>query len=220
MIFIGKIISVSASIILITQWRKLNRVLKSVHMQYCTSIKSVIPNSLIWALICGEDRRHFSHRGVDLIAIVRAIWKFLVYQKREGGSTIEQQLIRTVTGCYQLRLSRKIKEILLATLIQNVIPKEDIAGVYLSIAYFGWRMNGVLQACRRLEFDMQFLTYKQASSIIARLKYPEPQKTSPLRQRQIYIRNEYIFRMMKKYKKVTIPELTNDAILNEPLSNF
>lgn len=222
--FIGKTLSIFAKLILPIYSRKLDQNLRDTYYCYCISIKPFIPRVIIWALICGEDHRHFTHRGVDVVAIIRAIWKILACHKWEGASTIEQQLVRTITGYYGRSFSRKAKEILLATLVQNTIPKEDIAGLYLSVAYFGWRMNGIKKVCQRLRLNMQDLTDRQAASIIARLKYPEPKNASPLRLRQISVRSEHILKIMNNCKKISdfklVREFTKEAIPNATFSNF
>lgn len=62
-------------------------------------------------LVTAEDHRFWSHPGVDLISIIRAIWRTKIHKKREGGSTVAMQLVRTITGDYSLNMRRKIKEI-------------------------------------------------------------------------------------------------------------
>jgi membrane carboxypeptidase/penicillin-binding protein len=52
-----------------------------------------------------------------------------------GGSTLEQQLARVVTNRYEPTIRRKIEETLLASLLVGRIPKTDIPGLYLSVAY-------------------------------------------------------------------------------------
>ena len=64
-------------------------------------------------LISGEDHRFFYHIGFDFIAIARAIKNRVLYNKVEGASTIEQQLVRVLTNDYQRTFSRKIREIFL-----------------------------------------------------------------------------------------------------------
>lgn len=81
---------------------------------------------------------------------------------------------------------------LLASRVQRIVPKFEIPGFYLHIAYMGWQMNGLREACRRLDYDLEFLTLRQAASLIARLKYPEPMNMSPTRYAQIHRRTEYI----------------------------
>src|SRR5690242_20336233 len=68
-------------------------------------------------LVSGEDHRHGRHHGFDLIAIARAVWRRIARGKYEGASTIEQQLVRVITGRYERTLRRKVREIGLAMLL-------------------------------------------------------------------------------------------------------
>ncbi len=143
-------------------------------------------------LVSAEDHRFFKHCGFDVIAACRAIWRCLFRGVVEGGSTIEQQLIRILSGKYERTFRRKIREILLASLITEVIPKKSIPGVYLHVAYFGWRMNGFKQACLRLNINPNKISLSEASALIARLKYPEPKWASDYRLKQIQIRRDHL----------------------------
>ena len=154
-----------------------------------------LSQNLIDTLILAEDKRYLSHLGFDPIAVIRAIWSLLIKHKLQGASTIEQQFIRTITRRYELTLSRKLREILLAFIISASFQKNQIARAYLCVAYFGWHMNGIKQACRRLSVNPETATVAQASQIIARLKYPEPRETSSKRLKQIQDRAAYILEL-------------------------
>lgn len=143
-------------------------------------------------LISGEDHRHAHHPGFDVIAICRALWRNLAFGSREGASTIEQQLVRTITGRYEHTLRRKLNEILLATLVDVYFQKSILPSVYLLIAYYGWRMNGYSQACWRLGLRPNFLTLDEAAALVARLKYPEARFAPASRIRQIQRRSTYL----------------------------
>lgn len=143
-------------------------------------------------LVSGEDHRHSWHPGFDLIAICRALWRRLAYGSREGASTIEQQIVRTITGRYERTLHRKLKEILLATLVRASFPREVLPAVYLSIAYYGWRMNGYRQACQRLGLRPPSLALVEAAGLVARLKYPEPRTAPIARTLQIHRRSRHL----------------------------
>ncbi|MBN4083135.1 transglycosylase domain-containing protein [bacterium AH-315-B06] len=143
-------------------------------------------------LVSGEDHRHARHPGFDVIAICRAMWRRITLSSREGASTIEQQIVRTITGRYERTLRRKIKEILLATLINANYQKNILPAVYLSIAYYGWRMNGYCQACQRLSLCPGYLTLDEAAALVARLKYPEPKISSDSRKLQIHRRRKHL----------------------------
>jgi penicillin-binding protein 1A len=156
---------------------------------------------LIRLLISGEDHRYFRHAGVDLIALCRAVWRRVAWGKVEGASTIEMQMTRVLTGNYERTWKRKIKEILLATQVNETIPKADLPAVYLRRAYFGWRMNGLKQACDRLGLRANSMTLPDAASVIARLKYPQPRFLSRARWSKIKRRQRHIMRLYTRHSE-------------------
>lgn len=140
----------------------------------------------------GEDHRHARHSGFDPIAIGRAVWRRLIRESREGASTIEQQIVRVVTGRYERTLRRKVREIFLAILVAHSFPKETLPAVYLVIAYYGWHMNGYSQACQRLGLSSHCLTLDEAAGLVARLKYPQPREAPVQRMLQIERRVKHL----------------------------
>lgn len=97
----------------------------------------VIPQRFIEALIVAEDRRNAVHPGVDPIAMIRAVVARMKYNKIEGGSTIEQQFVRAVSGRQERSLQRKIREQALAIAVLRRRSKSQIAAAYLSVAFYG-----------------------------------------------------------------------------------
>lgn len=160
-------------------------------------------SELFRLLIAGEDHRFKYHIGVDFIALTRASWKTLIINKREGGSTIAMQLVRVLTGKYEKTLSRKIEEMYLAYKLTKHISQKEILSMYLSVAYFGWNMHGIKQACKSLRLDLNELNIEDSASLIARLKYPEPKQSSAQRSKQIDQRSAYI---LKRYRTLNIKE--------------
>jgi membrane peptidoglycan carboxypeptidase len=158
---------------------------------------NIVSSSLVDALIIAEDRRFYKHAGIDARAIFRAIWSTLFRGRLQGASTIEQQLVRTITSRYELSLTRKIREFLLSLMVASVYTKQQIAQTYLSLAYFGWQMNGIDQACNRLKYDPHNLTVYQAANVIARIRYPEPEVASQNRKTQIQNRTRFILRKLR-----------------------
>lgn len=149
-------------------------------------------DEIILALIVSEDKRFFRHKGVDPIAVVRAVWSIIARRRLQGGSTIEQQLVRTITGRKELTVTRKIREVVLASLIALSYDKLCIAVTYLFVAYFGWRMNGIYEACERLKINPESSSAAEAAALVARLKYPEPSNPNNARIRNIAQRTDYI----------------------------
>lgn len=151
-----------------------------------------ISSTLVKLLIAAEDHRFCSHPGVDLISLCRAIWKTFAHGKKEGGSTIAMQLVRVITGRYERTISRKITEIYFAVRITRLISESDIPRLYLTVAYFGWRMNGLKQVSSRLKINPSSVSVLDAANIIARLKYPEPGQFDENRLKKISERAKYI----------------------------
>ncbi|MBI0552608.1 biosynthetic peptidoglycan transglycosylase [Pectobacterium parmentieri] len=161
------------------------------HIQHEINDWAISPN-LVTMLIAAEDHRFSKHLGVDFISICRALWRTLFCRRREGASTIAMQLVRVLTGRYERTLSRKFLEIYLALLLTKYIKKDNIPKLYLFVAYYGWRMNGLVQASNRLNINLLTVSDFEAASIIARLKYPEPQKYNQTRHDKILARTKHI----------------------------
>ena len=152
-------------------------------------------NVLRVALVLAEDRRFFEHAGVDVRAMLRAVVVYFVRGSIQGGSTISQQLVRNLTSNYARTLRRKWKELLLASMLDVGMPKEEILDIYLSVAYFGWRMNGLRQALKRMSFQLP-ITEGDAAQIVARLKYPEPQVASEAYRLKVERRASFILQLL------------------------
>lgn len=126
----------------------------------------------IRALIVAEDRRFMFHLGVDPISIARAIYMTMFAGRLQGASTIEAQLVRTVTGRREITFSRKIREIVVSILVSMLRSKERIASTYLNVAYFGFRTHGVTYAASRIGFSVDSCPEVQIFFLIAMLKRP------------------------------------------------
>ena len=159
----------------------------------------VPPVALQRLLVSGEDHRCLWHPGCDPAAICRALWRRVARGSREGASTIEQQVVRTITGRYERTLRRKLREVVLAVLVAAAFPKSVLPAVYLGIAYYGWRMNGYRQACMRLRLGPRTLSLDDAAALVARLKYPEPRVAPIARRCQIDRRRRHLIALYRRH---------------------
>lgn len=210
---IGRVLSPVAAVVLRKKWAEVRRRLVPFYHRYLETLAPQIPEVLTQALIAAEDRRFYGHGGIDPRALARVLWRALAERKLEGASTLEQQLVRTVTARYEKSLRRKLAEVMLASLLYRVVPKRDLPGLYLSIAYFGWRMNGLLQACRRLNISLGEMTLNEAAAVVARLKYPEPSKPSLRRAAQIALREKYVCSLiLQQQRKVGSGQIEKEAM--------
>lgn len=170
--------------------------------------KLTISPALVSMLIAAEDHRFDSHSGVDFVSMCRAVWRTLFFGKREGGSTIAMQLVRVISGRYERTLSRKIREMYYAVRLTKYIGKKNLPRIYLMVAYYGWKMNGLTQASKRMNVDISSASNTEAASIVARLKYPEPQRRDEGRLTKINKRTDYIlFRSGAQKKAKLEPQL-------------
>lgn len=180
------------------------------------SPESVPPLVAQQLLVSGEDHRHGSHPGFDVIAIGRAAWRRMSCGSHEGASTIEQQIVRVVTGRYQRTYRRKAREILLAVLVAQSFPKAALPAIYLRIAYYGWRMNGYREACRRLRIDCTSLSLHDAAKLVARLKYPQPRRSPARRALQIDQRARHLCALYRRHVCIrTYDHLNEKAIRHD-----
>lgn len=170
-------------------WKKIKSQIPIIHRE---SIKLSMSDSLVAMLIVAEDHRYGMHPGVGPISMCRAIWRSAFCGRREGGSTIAMQLVRVITGRYERTLGRKFAEMILAVGLTQLVHSNDLPRLYLVVAYYGWRMNGLAQAAHRLSINPSNISQVDAASIVARLKYPEPHVPDERRLARIRSRTAYI----------------------------
>lgn len=105
---------------------------------------SAIPEQMKQAFLATEDSRFYQHPGIDPIGIARALVNLIVTgQKRQGASTITQQLARNFFLTREKTYIRKIKEIFLALKIERQLSKDEILELYLNKISLGYRSFGV-----------------------------------------------------------------------------
>ena len=101
------------------------------------------------AVVAVEDHRFYTHGGIDIIAIGRAIWNDIKAMSFvEGGSTITQQLAKNIYFTQEKELTRKVAEVFMAFEIEKNYNKEEILELYLNTSYFGDGYETVKEASR------------------------------------------------------------------------
>lgn len=110
---------------------------------------SRIPMKLRQAVIAAEDARFYEHGAVDLQGIARAaVRNLMAASVKEGGSTITQQLAKTLFLSHERTIGRKVKELQLASELEQRYSKDQILEMYLNAIYFGHGAYGVEAAAR------------------------------------------------------------------------
>jgi penicillin-binding protein 1A len=134
----------------------------------------LLPRHLIEAVLAIEDRRFYSHWGVDPVGLARAVVaNYQAGRVVQGGSTLTQQLAKNIILNSERTLSRKIEELVLALWLELKLGKPDILEIYLNRVYFGAGVYGVEAAARRFfEKSAHELTLGEAAVLAGLLKAP------------------------------------------------
>ncbi|MDI9347380.1 MAG: PBP1A family penicillin-binding protein [Methylacidiphilales bacterium] len=110
---------------------------------------SSLPSYVPQAFLAAEDARFYSHSGIDVISLLRAVVSLVkTGRKDQGGSTITMQLARNFFLTKEKKFSRKFIEILLALKIERSLSKNEILELYLNKIFFGYRAYGISAAAR------------------------------------------------------------------------
>jgi penicillin-binding protein 1A len=154
-----------------------------------------MPPLLPKAFVAAEDARFYEHPGVDVWSIFRALFHNLRTGKRaQGGSTITQQVTRSLLLSRRKVYSRKIKEAILAYRMDSVLSKDDILYIYLNQIYLGEGAYGV-QAAARTYFNRNVKQLSLGQMALLAGLPQAPSRYSPFkdkkiaRQRQVYVLN-------------------------------
>lgn len=109
-----------------------------------------IPVALREAVVAVEDKRFYSHWGIDLIRVCGSIVANVTHPGRlQGASTITQQLARSMFLTYERKLTRKLREMALAVELERRYSKPEILEMYLNQVWFGGSVYGVAAAAER-----------------------------------------------------------------------
>jgi penicillin-binding protein 1A len=110
---------------------------------------SDIPQNVRRAFIAAEDKRFYEHRGIDERGLIRAFVGNLARSGRpQGGSTITQQVVKNLLVGDDPSYRRKIREIVLASRLEQTLSKDEILEIYLNSIYLGRNSWGVELAAR------------------------------------------------------------------------
>lgn len=180
-----------SKLVYLVNWPGFRRDVRTV-ASVVDAMAAQVPEKFATLLFLAEDHRNELHAGVDPVALWRAVWVRLRWRRREGGSTVEQQLVRTVLCMYERKLSRKLREQLLAVAVSRRCPKRRIATAYLAVAYYGTRCTGVGGLKKLCGSNLNNASSLAIYGAIARLKYPEPAQPSASWSAKYLRRVEYI----------------------------
>ncbi|HEY5657159.1 MAG TPA: PBP1A family penicillin-binding protein [Myxococcota bacterium] len=141
-----------------------------------------VPEHVVQAFVAGEDSTFFEHKGIDYQSILRAAWINLLAggEKKQGGSTITQQMVKGLLLTPERTYRRKIREMILARRIEQRFTKREILYLYLNQIYFGHGAYGIAEAARTyFDKEVEELSVSEGAQLAGLPKAPS--RYSPFR---------------------------------------
>jgi penicillin-binding protein 1A len=156
-----------------------------------------VPEVMKQAILSAEDERFYQHSGVDTLGVLRAaFYNLLGAGKRQGASTITQQVARNFFLSAEKTYTRKIYEVLLSLKIEHSLSKNQILELYINQIFLGQRAYG-FGAAAQIYFGkaLKDLTVAEAAMLAGLPKAPSAYNpvVNPKRAR---LRQQYVLRRM------------------------
>ena len=183
--------------------------------RYMVKLPAVAP-VFIKAIIAAEDAQFFEHKGINYESILRAaLINLLSGEIKQGGSTITQQITKSLLLTPEKSYARKIKEAILARRIETSLTKNDILTLYINQIYFGQGAYGV-EAAARSYFGKSAAALTLAEAALLAGLPKAPSYYAPLRYlERARQRQSYVLERMLEQRYITAAE--KQAAEKEPL---
>jgi len=161
-----------------------------------------MPKRVVDAFISAEDKNFFTHPGIDIEGIFRALWTDIenlgTGRRPSGGSTITQQVAKNFLLSGEVSLERKIKEAILSFRIERSLSKQRILELYLNEIYLGNGSYGVAAAALNYyDKSLNELSVSQAAFLAALPKAPNNYNPYKRKEAALARRNWVIDRMLE-----------------------
>lgn len=156
-----------------------------------------IPEDMQNAFVATEDKRFYTHSGVDFRSIMRALYKDIISRsKAEGASTITQQLAKNLFLSNDKSWLRKTKEVMIALYLEREYSKDEILEMYMNVIYFGQGVHGV-EAASNTFFNKsaEELTLEESALLAGIVNAPNAYSPIDHQDRAIKRRNLVLDRM-------------------------
>jgi penicillin-binding protein 1A len=185
-----------------------------------------IPQHLKESLLATEDRNFYHHWGFNPIRFAQAILINLIHlEKRQGASTITQQLSRVLYFTTEKTVTRKIRELLTAIQIERTYTKDEILEMYLNQVYLGHGAHGVQMAAQKyFGKDVEQLLPHESAVLMAIVQRPET--LTPLRnpaaclaRRNLVLANMFLTGKMSK-QDFDSYKATPLGVLERPVNEY
>lgn len=174
-----------------------------------------IPDVIKHAFISAEDKNFYTHKGYDLLGIAKAAIDAARGKRLRGASTITQQVMKNFLLSGDRSGERKIKELILASRLENTLSKDQILEIYLNEIFLGQNSYGVTAAAQTyFGKTIEEVTAGEAAYLAALPKAPSDYH--PVRQvKRATARRNFVLKEMAENKYITTALAT--AAQNEPL---
>lgn len=163
-----------------------------------------VPARVIDAFLSAEDDKFFEHKGVDYLGLTRAMFaNFKAGKVVQGGSTITQQVAKSLLLSSERSITRKLKDFILAQRIEEKLTKKEILYLYLNQVYLGGGYYGVKAAARGYyNKELKDISVAEAAMLAGLLVAPG--KYSPfVNPHAAKKRQGYVLDRMYKLKKIS-----------------
>lgn len=161
-----------------------------------------IPTLIKDSVIASEDKRFYSHSGVDIKGIIRSLFVIITTDEVQGGSTITQQLARTLYLSQERTWKRKVKEALIALWLEQNYSKEEILEMYINSVYLGNGIYGFPAAAKHyFGKTLDELKPVEVAMLVATLRSPE--RANPLRDLNV------------DFSKTTLRKMKDSGVISE-----
>lgn len=166
-----------------------------------------IAETLKQAAVAVEDKNFYTHNGIEFSSIVRAIKNNILQGNLlggQGGSTITQQVIKNALLTRDKKISRKLKEWILAPRLEKVLTKDEILAIYLNEIPYGGSVYGIEEASRRFfSKSAKDLTLAESAYLAALPQAPTYYSPYGSHLEQLEYRKNYVLDQMYDSKYIT-----------------
>ncbi len=166
-----------------------------------------IPALVKHAFLAAEDASFYEHPGIDVRGIIRAVYaNWRGGGKKQGASTITQQVVKSLLLTREKTFTRKAKEAILSFRLEKSLTKDEILSIYLNEIFLGQTAHGVKAAARvHFQKELEDLTIAEAAYIAALPKQPS-RYTKPSNRELALGRQQYVLRQMLQNDFITEDE--------------
>jgi 1A family penicillin-binding protein len=166
-----------------------------------------LPEYVKWAAISIEDKNFYNHGGFSVWAMARTAITNVIYNRRAGGSTLTQQFIKNAVLTPEKKVTRKIKEIVLAYKLEKKFSKDEILQMYLNEIPYGSNAYGV-EAASQKYFNKSAKDISIAEAALLAALVQAPTRYSPYGPNKDLLlgRKDYVITLMAEQGHITSEE--------------